>query len=574
MKQDLSQSPASTEPRKLGVEQLERLLEVGRRLVTELDLESLLRLILDAARELTGARFAALGVLDEEKRQLERFVYLGIDDETRARIGPLPSGHGILGELIRNPKPHRLARISDHPRSYGFPAEHPPMETFLGVPVTIRGEAFGNLYLTEKADGAHFDDRDERLVLILAEWAAIAIDNARSNEVGERRRRELERMVRGLEATAILDRELSGETDRTRVLELTAKRARALVGAGSCLVVLAEGEVLSVAEAAGELGDMRGRELPSEGSPATEVIRSGSSRRIGPGEGGTASALGVAATALLLVPIRARGRALGTLVALDPIDAEEFSADEELLLSSFVASAANALVATQSVEEEIGRMSVAASERERRRWARELHDETLQELGALRLMQESAIRRDSIEEVREALVGANKQIQRVISGLGGLITELRPAALDQLGVEPALTALVERIEDRERLEIDADFDLASEQGESAARLTPELEATVYRIVQEALSNVAKHAAATRARVAVEKRDGRVLIRVEDDGRGFDFQAESSEPAGFGLLGMRERVTLLGGDLSIGPGAGGGTRVSATLPAVHLANASG
>ena len=124
MKEDLSQRPASTEPPRLGVEQLERLLEVGRRLVTELDLEALLRLILDAARELTGARFAALGVLDAKKRQLERFVYLGIDEETRARIGPLPSGHGILGELIRNPKALRLARISDHPRSYGFPAEH------------------------------------------------------------------------------------------------------------------------------------------------------------------------------------------------------------------------------------------------------------------------------------------------------------------------------------------------------------------------------------------------------------------------------------------------------------------
>lgn len=572
--EDVPQSRTSSGAGSLGVEQLERLLEVGRRLVTEFDLEPLLRRILDAARELTGARFAALGVLDEEKRQLEKFVFVGIDEKTRARIGRLPSGHGILGELIRNPRPLRLARISDHPRSYGFPAEHPPMETFLGVPVTIRGNAFGNLYLTEKADGAHFDDRDERLALILAEWAAIAIDNARAHEVGERRRRELERMVRGLEATAILDRELSGETDRMRVLELTAKRARALVGADSCLVVLSDGDILSVAEAAGELGDARGRELPSEGSPAAEVMRSGSSRRIGPDDGATASALGVPATALLLVPIRARGRSLGALVVLDPIDAEEFSADEELLLNSFAASAANALVATQSVEEEIGRMSVAASERERRRWARELHDETLQELGALRLMQESAIRRESIEEVREDLTGANQQIQRLISELGGLITELRPAALDQLGVEPALAALVERIEDREGLEIDADFDLAPERGAGGARLTPELEATVYRIVQESLNNVVKHAAATRARIAVEERDDRVLIRVEDDGRGFDFGRESSEPAGFGLLGLRERVTLLGGELSIGPGARGGTRVSATLPVLRRARAPG
>ena len=149
-------------------------------MVSKHDPEAVLEQVLEAARELTGARYAAIGVLDDDKRELARFLTVGIDDELRQRIGPLPRGHGILGELIRDPQPLRLARISEHPRSYGFPAEHPPMETFLGVPVMIRGEVFGNLYLTEKRGGSEFDERDEQLLVVLAEWAAIAIDNARA----------------------------------------------------------------------------------------------------------------------------------------------------------------------------------------------------------------------------------------------------------------------------------------------------------------------------------------------------------------------------------------------------------
>ena len=554
----------------LDSHQLERLLEVGRGLVAELDLESLLRRVLDAARELTGARYAALGVLDEEKRELERFVFVGIDEQARRRIGPLPRGHGILGELIRNPEPLRLARISDHPRSYGFPAEHPPMETFLGVPVKVRDEVFGNLYLAEKDDRLEFDERDEQLLVVLAQWAAIAIDNARSHEVGERRRRELERVVEGLQATVTLDRELGGETDRGRVLELIVKRARALVDARSCLVILLEGEELVVCDAAGEVDPgIRGHRLPADGSPADDVLRSGVNQRVHPPDGSRLSTLGVEAAAGLLVPLRSRGRTLGVLVALDRRAGDgSFSADEELLLTSFSASAAGAIAATEAMQEEMRRRSVAASERERQRWARELHDETLQELGALRLMQESAVRVERIDEMRRGVERATEQVQRVIAGLSGLITELRPAALDQLGVGPALETLAQRVHEREGLEIEMDVELGSGRNPHPKRLAPDLEATIYRVVQEALNNVAKHAQASSARIAVEERDGLITVRVEDDGRGIDRRKVREESGGFGLLGMRERVTLAGGELSIGPGPSGGTRVSASLPAVH------
>ena len=158
----------------LEAERLRRLMEVGRGLVSNLELEAVLNRLVEVARELTGARYAARGILDVERRELERFITVGIDDELRATIGELPRGRGVLGELIRDPKPLRLTDVGDHPNSYGFPASHPPMETFLGVPVMIRGEAYGNLYLTEKQDG-HFDEADEEAAMILAGFAEKAI---------------------------------------------------------------------------------------------------------------------------------------------------------------------------------------------------------------------------------------------------------------------------------------------------------------------------------------------------------------------------------------------------------------
>jgi GAF domain-containing protein len=179
---------------------LRRLLDFGRGLVADLHREVVLDRLLEVARELTGARYAAIGILDADREELERFLVSGIDDETHRAIGDLPRGRGILGELIREPRPLRLRDISDHPRSYGFPPEHPPMTTFLGVPILIRGEAWGNLYLTEKATDEEFDEVDEESLLVLAQWAAIAIENAQLYERAEARRNELERAVRGLEA--------------------------------------------------------------------------------------------------------------------------------------------------------------------------------------------------------------------------------------------------------------------------------------------------------------------------------------------------------------------------------------
>ena len=234
---------------------------VGRTLVSQLDLEAVLQELLEVARELTGARYAALGILDEDRRGLADFHALGIDDETREAIGELPRGRGVLGLLVGEEQPLRLEDVGSHPRSFGFPPGHPPMHSFLGVPILIRGQAWGNLYLTEKEDGP-FTEADEDALVVLAQWASIAIDNARLFTSSEDRRRQLERAVGRLEATTEIARAVGGETNLERVLETIVKRARALVEARSVVILLEDSDELEVAATAGEfIRDVRGERL-------------------------------------------------------------------------------------------------------------------------------------------------------------------------------------------------------------------------------------------------------------------------------------------------------------------------
>ena len=220
--------------------QLRRLLEVGRRVVQELDLDALLNEVLAAACEVTGARYAAFGVLDGDRTSLARFVTRGIDEDGRRAIGDLPRGRGILGALIDDPRSLRLERIEDHPRSYGFPPGHPPMTSFLGAPVLVRGQAWGNVYLTDK-DAGPFTAADEEALELLAGWAAVAIENAHLYERVRRRRDELARVNGRLAATSAIARAVGTETDLDRVLELVVERARGIVEARAMVVLLAEG---------------------------------------------------------------------------------------------------------------------------------------------------------------------------------------------------------------------------------------------------------------------------------------------------------------------------------------------
>jgi signal transduction histidine kinase len=544
----------------LDADRLARLLEVGRGLMAELQVEAVLDRLLETAAELTGARYAALGVLDSDRVELARFITRGIDDETHRAIGDLPRGRGILGVLIHEPTALRLDDVTVDPRSYGFPVNHPLMHTFLGVPVTIRGEAWGNLYLTEKAGGEPFDEADEGAVTVLADWAAIAIENARLYTSLEARSAELERAVRGFEATAAIAQALGTETSLDRVLELVVKRARALVEARSVLVLLREGDDLVLVAAAGQVTGGDGRRIPVAGSTTGEVLESERPRRIDDVDLQLripAERLGVTdASVALLVPLVYRGRSLGVLAAFDRLSGEEgFTSDDEQVLRAFAASAATAVATARTVEEDRLRHSLQAAESERSRWARELHDETLQALGGLNVLLKSAVRSADPDVLRSALSDAAEHVSREIENLRAIIAELRPAALDELGLAPALTTLARRVGTASGLEIETSIDIDH-------RFADEQETVAYRVVQEALSNVVKHAHATTVSVSVQTVDGELRIAVADDGCGFDPAAPAT---GFGLVGMRERIDLAGGRLTIEPNDPG-TRVVVALPA--------
>ncbi len=551
-------------------DRLRDLLDVGESLFAELDPEEVLERILSEARRLTGARYAALGVLDEERRTLERFVTAGLDDATHRGIGELPHGRGVLGVLIHDPRPLRLADVGAHPESYGFPAAHPRMRTFLGVPVLIRGRAWGNLYLTDKEGGGEFTQADEDAAVALSRWAAIASENARIHQASERHRQQLARAVRSLEASRDIADAIGSVADLERVLELIVKRGRALVGARTLLILLKEGDELVVAASAGHAEDALGSRLPIEGSTSGQILLTGRPERIsdvsrnlqiGPASFGVRGA-----TTALLVPMLHRGAGIGVLVAFDHGDAAEaFLEEDELLLRAFAQSAANAVAIKRSVDADRLHSTIAASEAERARWSRELHDQTLQSLGALRVLLASNVGRGDGESKDGAMRQAIEDIELEISNLREIISDLRPSLLDDLGLAPALEALIDRRRS-DTLQIENHLLLGGQDGQPVG-LTPELETTAYRVVQESLTNVVKHAQATRVRVAVDIDGDRLVVEVADNGRGFDPQLRS--PAGFGLAGINERVALVGGSIDVETSPVG-TRLTARLP-LHLAD---
>jgi signal transduction histidine kinase len=541
-------------------DRLRRLLDAGRSLISELDPEAVLQRLLEVARDVTGARYAAIGVLDERREGLERFVTVGIDAETHREIGDLPRGRGVLGVLITDPRPLRLADVGTHPRSYGFPLAHPPMTTFLGVPVMIEGEAWGNLYLTEKA-GGEFTAEDEEAVVTLAAYAGIAIANARLYRAVRERRDELERTIRGLETTTEISRALGGVTDLERVLELVAKRSRALLDARTAEIALVDGDEFVIAAVAGEgVSGAQGARMPLARSLAAAAWRTGRTQRFREIPADTFAARRLGARTAIVTPMLFRNRPVGFLVVMDRAGGEPFRDDDERLLQAFAASAATAVATAQSAGDEALRRAIAASEAERARWARELHDETLQQLAGLRVLLSGARRSDDPERIAAALDDAVETITTGIADLRALITDLRPAALDELGLGAALRTLVERVSRQSGLDVDLDVDL-----DRPARHTSDVESAGYRLVQEALTNVIKHAGATRVQIRVSEDDEHVDIVLRDDGSGFQ---PDGATGGFGLVGMRERVALVHGSLDIETAPGAGTTIRARIPSRH------
>jgi signal transduction histidine kinase len=551
-------------------EQHRSLFDVAGSLLGELQPDLVIDRLLESARELTGARYAAVGVLDASKTQLEKFITAGIDAAARAQIGELPRGRGVLGELINTPAPLRLGEVGDHTRSYGFPQGHPPMHSFLGVPILAGGVSFGSLYLTEKAGGAQFTDIDEESITILARFAGVAIDHARRYTGAADRSEELAGQLAAFKAMTEIARALGGATDLDVILELVAKRGRDLVSARALLIALVDGSELNVAGAAGALpAGLIGARVALADTVASAALRTRTTQRL-ESELNRArfdqrdlGALGVRAEAGLVVPLVLHAESYGVLVVLDRLHAGPgFSAGDQRLLEGFATSAAIAVATARTTGAEVRRQRLAAAEDERGRWARELHDETLQALAALKLNLSSARRTGGLRVLDDAVGDAIESLRDGISNLRALVTDLRPAALDALGLEAAIRGLCDRASCR-GLEVDSLIDLAYERGRQPARHTAELETAIYRITQEALTNATKHGHAKRAVIEIEESQTTVELSVRDDGRGF---APGASTAGFGMLGMRERVALLHGTVEIESSVGAGTRVTARLPA--------
>jgi signal transduction histidine kinase len=532
------------------------LLEAGLALTSELSLDSLLQKLVETAASLTGARYAALGVIDESGAALERFVTTGVDAETHAAIGDLPRGRGILGVLIREARPLRLSDIGADPRSVGFPPNHPPMHTFLGVPVMLRGVAFGNLYLTEKRGGGDFTAEDEELVTLLAAQAAVAVENARLYEAATRWSRQLESLHDVV-------RSMVEETELERLLELVCRRLRDLIGARLALILLPENDTLRVAAADGDLASgLAGDRIPREHSKAGRVLDRRQSARVDAilddPEVNQEEARRLGARTGLYVPLIARGRGIGVVAVHDKLGGETRFSDGDLRLAEiFAARAAVAVDLSQRVARDTVRRVIEAQEQERRRLARELHDETGQALTSILLGLKSirAAKDDAAAEQAEAQL--RELVVAALQDVRSLAVELRPSTLDDFGLVPALERLAATLEEQSGIRV------AVEGGLNDRRLPPEVETVLYRFVQEGLTNVVKHAEAGGVSVVVASRDGGVSAVVEDDGRGFapaDVRAEA-----LGLVGMRERLALLGGTLAVESKPGRGTALIAYVP---------
>ncbi len=547
---------ASVSPDTDQVNRLRVLVNAGIALSSELSLAALLQRIVETAAEITGARYAALGVIDRTGQALEQFLTTGIDAETHAAIGDLPHGRGILGVLIRDAQPLLLHEIADDPRSVGFPPNHPPMKSFLGVPIVLRGVAYGNLYLTEKAGGQDFTSEDSELSQLLAAQAAVAIENARLYESSTR-------WLRRFESLNEVGNALSSELELGPLLALVARRLHELVDAKLVLIALPEGDVLRVAAAEGESAyGVGGMELALVGSKAGRVLERGRSERIDSllddPEVDQQATRRLGVHSALYVPLIVRGRAIGVVIAHDKQGATPvFSEDDLRLAESLAARAAIAVDLSERVSRDSVRRVVEAQELERARLARELHDETGQALTSILLGLKPLEQTVDSAEAREALASVRELVISTLQDVRRLAVELRPSALDDFGLVPAVERLTDTFREQSGLRVDLESQLGDE------RLATEAETTLYRVIQEALTNVIKHAGAERVSILLQRKDGAVVAVVEDDGSGFE--TASTRADALGLAGMRERVSLAGGRLQVESTPGAGTTVVAEVP---------
>jgi signal transduction histidine kinase len=539
-----------------GTDRLRVLSETGIAINSELSLDRVLERIVEAAAHVTDARYAALGVIDRAGTGLERFVTHGITGEVEKQIGDPPHGRGILGVLIQDARNLRLHKLSEHPRSVGFPPGHPPMETFLGVPILLRGVAYGNLYLTEKDGGGDFTDEDEEMVSLLAAQAAVAVENARLYESATAWSQQLESLNE-------IGGALVGELELGPLLDLVTSRLRELIGARLVAIALPAGDALRIAAAEGEgAADLEAINSLERDSKTGRVLERGRSERVDSlledPEVNQDVARRLLASTGLYVPLLVRERPIGVLVAHDKMGSDpRFSSADLRLAEQFANRAAIAVDLSRRVARDALRRIVSGQELERRRLARELHDETGQALTSILLGLRSVEEAASPDEMRTAASHLRELVVGTLQDVRRLAVQLRPKALDDFGLVAAVERLVQTFSEATAIRVDLEAQLGDE------RLPAEVETTLYRIVQEALTNIVKHAGAARVSILLVRRGGSAMVVIEDDGQGFDL-AELRED-GMGIIGMRERVELHEGRLMVESKPGAGATLAAEVP---------
>ncbi|MFI6582990.1 GAF domain-containing protein [Embleya sp. NPDC050493] len=526
---------------------LEAVLSVG----SDLDLETVLRRIVESAVTLVDAEYGALGVIGDER--LARFLPVGMDPETILRIGPFPTGRGILGLIIRDPHPLRLHDLSEHPDSFGFPPGHPPMNTFVGVPIRIRDTVFGNLYLTEKRGGADFDEDDEAVLRTLAAAAGVAIDNARLYD--DVRRRE-----RWLAATSDLTRSLLSGDSPADVLRTFTETVRDMTDAD--LVTLAVPvpgtDDLVVEAAAGPLADrVRGLVLSGESTLMGKVFGSGetiTSSDLSHDPGAVvATAVGSELGSAFLLPLGTPERIHGVLQVANRTERPQLTEAVLRMVTGFADHAALALeIAERRRDAEL--LTVL---QDRDRIARDLHDLAIQRLFATGMTLQSATRfiehpeaLERVESAVDALDDTIKVIRSTIFSLKSRGRDAGPGLRSRCLRE--VDAVTEMLGFAPTLRVDGLLD---------TRVPESIAAQVIAVLREALANAARHAHASRVEVHVEADDKHVRVRVRDDGVG----PPSAPTRDSGLGNMRERAETLGGACSFGPSPDGGAVLEWHVP---------
>ncbi|MBQ1052888.1 GAF domain-containing sensor histidine kinase [Micromonospora sp. C51] len=529
-------------------ERLRALLDAVVGIGTDLDLRSTLRRIVQAACDLAGARYGALGVIGPD-RMLHDFITHGIPPELHAKIGDLPHGRGVLGLLIDEPKPVRMPDITQHPNSYGFPPHHPPMHTFLGVPVRIRDQVFGNLYLAEKQGGAEFTEDDEEIVVALAGAAGVAIENARLYALANRRER-------WLAATAEITSLLLGEVRRTDALTLVARRAREVAEAELALVLLYDEEAdhftVEVVDGVGA----QARALVGTVLPAADTSFAGP---VTQGRHDSVEDLAHAAPwpavlhtgPAVISPLATADTLHGVLVIAHSADHGGATDDDVTLLGSFAGQAALAMERARGQEE---REQLVVLE-DRERIARDLHDVVIQRLFATGLQLQSAVPLTARPEVAKRINAAVDDLDTTIKDIRRTIFELRTpmSAALRTEIREAVEAAAESLGFRPRLELTGPIDSAVPD-----EVRPELAA----VLREALSNAVRHAEATAVSVAVRVDAAQVAVTVTDNGVGCDPAAARG-----GLVNLRERAERHGGTFEVRGAQPRGTELHWSVPLV-------